>query len=130
MTPRGRIIAAQGAAVALLVLVVYVTLLREDSGTPLPDIQAPGSEQPAQNPDDGSRGGLDGDGGQGDASGLGGPIGAGAAVAGELGWPGAGGDSPALRGPTPPADQYADAVSGLLSKVRGAPGANANGTTP
>ncbi len=88
MNPRAWVIGAQGAAVALLVLIVYMTLLRGDSGTPLPDIQAPGAEQQAHGPE----------GGGGDAS-------------------------PVFRGPSPPADQYLDAVSGLLSKVRGAPGA-------
>lgn len=115
MSPRAWVIAAQGAAVVLLVAVVYVTLLREDSGTPLPDIQAPGSEQPAQSPGDGAGAGdggnarrnQDGERDRGGAPGFAG-----------------GGESPVFRGPTPPADQYVDAVSGLLSKVRSAPGAS------
>ncbi len=113
MSSRAWVIAAQGATVALLVLVVYVTLLREDSGTPLPEIQAPGGEQQAQTP-----------GGGGAAGGLTGPIGASTALDGVPTGSGVGGESPVFTGPTPPVDQYVDAVSGLLSKVRSAPAAS------
>ncbi|MEO8093027.1 MAG: hypothetical protein ABI726_10010 [bacterium] len=124
MNPRAWVIGAQGAAVALLVLIVYLTLLRENSGTPLPDIQAPGAEQQAQGPEEGGGGDAQrdrddeepGEGGATVAAGLRGPVAAPA-------WAGGGDASPVFRGPSPPADQYLDAVSGLLSQVRGAPGA-------
>ena len=135
MSSRAWVIAAQGAAVALLVSAVYITLLRDDSPMPLPEIQAPGAEhapgskQQAQTPGVQAPGSKQqaqtpGPGGAGGGASLTGSIGASTAAGGVPTGTGVGGESPAFTGPTPPVDQYGDAVSGLLSRVHSAPGAS------
>jgi hypothetical protein len=144
MSTRARIIAAQAAAVAALVLVVYVTLLRDDPNAPIPDIQAPPGGEQVQNgagPDggDGAKGNGRGNGegedaeaadGHGNgAPGLHGPAGTGTVIVGGPAWMGSFNARPAPTDTdTPPTDQYADAVGRLLGKV-GADTIAPDGTT-
>ena len=143
MSTRTRIIAAQVAAVTALVLVVYMTLLREDPSAPIPDIQAPPGGEQVQS---GRGPGGEGEGqGKGDGKaaqgpdghgngvpGLEGPAGTGTVIVGGPGWMGSLSAPPAARAPTgtdtPPTDQYADAVGKLLGKV-GADTVTPGGTT-
>jgi hypothetical protein len=107
---RAVIIGVQTAAVALCVVIVYITLLRPDSTAPLHGIQAPPDGKPPRadvthrhegphKPDEGRAHGAAG--GVGTAGG-----GAGAGIVGAV--------APAT---TPTGDQYSDAVSLLLSRV-------------
>ena len=147
MSTRARIIAAQAAAVAALVLVVYLTLLRDDPSAPIPDIQAPpGGEQVQNGPGPGDVDAGKGDGkGKGDGDGvhgpdehgngvpgLEGPAGIGTVIVGGPGWMGSFAARPGTPVPpdtdTPPTDQYADAVGKLLGRV-GADTVSPDGTT-
>lgn len=128
MSRRPWIVAAQVVAVVVLVVVVYVTLLRPDSGSPLRGVEAPGDGNGTTHAGGGGDGGPggngrggDGDGGPGGSGGAGagsGVAGRAAGAAGSLpgGLPGANGPGSSI---TPPGDQYADAVSALLTKVGG-----------
>lgn len=131
MSRRSQIIGAQAALVALLVLVVYLTLLRPDSTDPLREIEAPGGEQQVQAPD-----GREGDGNgsaerRGASPGSGGPGGeGGGGTSGGGAWPGgvyadgggtaagAGAPGDAGVGVSPPGDQYGDSVETLRSRVK------------
>jgi hypothetical protein len=123
---RRRIVAAQAATVALLVFVVYMTLLRPDGPDGLRGIEAPGGGTQV---DGGPRGG-DGEGSERDGererrdrrgtlAPRPGPDGAPPAVLAREGTaaaaPGAGVANEG--GPTPTDDQYADSVTSLLRKV-------------
>jgi hypothetical protein len=123
MSTRPRILAAQGAAVALLVLVVYITLLRPDSTEPLRGISTPGSDQRTEAPSErpGSR--LDrGRDRRGDGRPRGGTRTPAEAdrVGATPGITASAGESPAAGPFTAADDQYADAVAALLAKVAGA----------
>jgi hypothetical protein len=129
MSRRPGIIGAQTAAVALLVLIVYMTLLRPESDEPLRGISAPGQERvnvPEQHPRHDRERRVDrpeqrprhrGDtGGGGNRTHTEVPptgpasVGAAASVGG-----------PSLPGAVNPArDQYGDAVESLLRKVASA----------
>lgn len=119
----------------LLLLVVYLTLLRPDSGDQLPG--AVTAEQGRELDANGSFGASPGErrGGPesppgGEAAPGGGPaagppsgpggLGAGAGGAGEQASRGLGGPSGELDGSSPAEDQYEDALSGLLGRVRAA----------
>ena len=121
MSRYSRIIGAQAAAVALLVLIVYMTLLRPESDEPLRGISTPGSEERAEGPADQRREKPDrhrdhprGDGGKRTEAPSGGEDDAAVGLANA-------GGPPLDRVVTPPTDQYADAVAALLSKVASAP---------
>lgn len=135
MSRRSRIIGAQAVVVALLVLIVYVTLLRPDATAPLRGIEAPTNGQQANKPpDEGTGGGGGGAGGEGSGNNQGtggGAGGAGSSPSGGAGTQGSvtspsGGAGPQSSVTSPPGgagtltprgDQYADAVSALLNKV-------------
>jgi len=121
-TRRKQVIGAQAAAVAVLVLIVYLTLLAPEGPGPLSGIEAPGGEKRVQVHNPGDRGGgsnRDGSGGGGTrTSGPAGGTGSGAAIS--IAGPGVpGGSTPDDTGfvSTPSDDQYEDAVEDLLRKV-------------
>jgi hypothetical protein len=125
---RRNIIGVQAAAVALLVLLVYVTLLRPDSSDKLRPIEAPGGGQEAQSRPDSKPNGEDGSDGGGDdrpagpsgpaGSGTGGGAPAPTVLAGTGGADGTGGtDTTGPGGTLPTDDQYTDSVGSLLRKV-------------
>jgi hypothetical protein len=128
---RGLIVGVQAAAVTLLVLLVYSTLLRPNDPDGLHPIEAPGVGAQTNNNRPGNSGNSDqGGGGDQRPSGPGGPAGPGspaggggttrtpAAVLAGTGepTPGTSWTTPVDRG-TPSDDQYADAVGSLLRKV-------------
>jgi hypothetical protein len=125
MRGRWTIIGAQAATVALLVLIVYVTLLRPESTDPLRGIETPGSDQRADAPP--HEDGGSGHGGGGGANGGG----AGASGAGAIGVHGGveTTGTPVAR-LTPRGDQYSDSVSELLTKVAAADPAAGSGAAP
>ncbi len=114
---RRRIVGVQSAAVALLVVLVYMTLLRPDGPGLLGGVEVPGggSEAPA-GPKRAGPARPDPPGNGPTAFG-----GAGATAVAAAGAPGAtgaaGGPAPLLTGTTPADDQYADPVKALLDKV-------------
>ena len=121
MNRRAIIIGVQTAAVALCVVIVYMTLLRPDSTAPLHGIQAP---SPEGKPPPHAGGPLQPGGrhkpGESRAHGAAGTAGAGAAGAGTVGT--------VVPATTPTGDQYSDAVSQLMSRVRAADSANGPGS--
>ena len=134
---RKRIVGVQVAAVALLVVLVYLTLLRPEGSSPLRVIEAPGGgpevtlrpEGPPGPARPGQRGPSNRQGGnrqggnrQGGGHGLPGESGSsGSEIAATVGLTaGTGGEPPAsFKGTTPGDDQYKDAVTALLDKVAG-----------
>jgi hypothetical protein len=133
------IIGAQAVAVAVLVLIVYMTLLRPESDEPLRGISTPGQERvhvPGETPE--GKPGRDrerkADGhqrGRVDGGGIGEQTEVRRTGAGSMGGPPLdrvvtpSGVPPLNRVVTPSGDQYADAVASLLGKVASAvpPGA-------
>lgn len=116
---RKQVVALQAAAVAVLVLLVYLTLLAPDGTGPLSRIEAPGGEERVQSEGPRDRGGR-GDGGTPAAGAAGVRVTAGdgdteaGAGAGRAG-PGAPADTRVVD--TPRDDQYGDAVETLLRKL-------------
>ena len=127
---RARIVGVQAAAVAVLVLVVYLTLLRPEDQGPLSGIEAPGGGPQAgipagptgpngptgDRPGDGRGDGAPPSGGHGGTPG-GGPLGL---VLGSTATGVGGAPPPAVIGAgpnTPSDDQYKDSAQALLDKV-------------
>lgn len=79
MSPRSRIVAAQSVLVAVLLAVVFVTLLRPENPTTLFEVEAPGTQQADQPPSPEPEAGG-GNGGNGDREDDGGPDGDGDAA--------------------------------------------------
>lgn len=119
MSERRRLVGVQAAAVALLVLLVYLTLLRPEGTSDLEGIEAPGGgtnvEAPPRDRDNNGSPGPNGpEGPTGPGGGARGTVVAGSGVAG----PGGGGtDTTTLTGTTPSDDQYTDSVTSLIRKV-------------
>ena len=115
---RRLIVGGQAAAVAVLVVVVYLTLLRPDGPGTLRGIEAPGGEStsrvdtaPTDRQSRATRGSGRGDGGAGGAA-AGGASVLGGTPGGPFSVP-AQADTPLLPGD----DQYADSVKALLDKL-------------
>jgi hypothetical protein len=130
MSRRSRIIGAQAVAVAVLVLIVYMTLLRPESDEPLRGISTPGQERvdvPERKPGRDREHKVDGHHrGRADGGGIGEQTEVRRTGAESMGVPTlhrvvTPSGVPALeRVVTPSGDQYADAVESLLGKVASA----------
>ncbi|MGI9020012.1 MAG: hypothetical protein ACR2G3_04800 [Solirubrobacterales bacterium] len=127
MSPRRRrIVSVQAAAVALLVMLVYLTLLRPESHGPLRGIQAPGGEtqvnagpdpdHDADRRDARARGAATPSAGGALTLSVGGALTLSAGVS-EPGGATPGDVPPTLVRNTPTDDQYTDSVEALLRKV-------------